>query len=231
MSSASGYRQLRLRRFQQARIALIALTVMGGLAPSLAARTVAENENRSEQRPMARSPWHIAYYEGKYSRTNLGEILLSGRTKYEESHIAVLSLARPLAQSLWGLDFEGEGQLVRHTGIQKHLEFNGLVLARLDRPFRGSGLSLGIGEGLSLATRNPDLENVQRSVLTPNLSTETSRKLLNYLVFEVAFELPAVDFYRPEAFLRVHHRSGIFGTLCPSICGSNFVAYGVRFSY
>ena len=119
---------------------------------------------------------------------------------------------------------------MRHSGIQKHLEFNGVVLARITEPFRGTPFSVGVGEGLSFATRNPDLENTSRSLQNIDARTETSRNLLNYLVFELDMALP-VDMYAPRAFLRVHHRSGIFGTLCPSICGSNFVAYGVKFTY
>ncbi|MCR9143332.1 MAG: hypothetical protein NXI24_13855 [bacterium] len=183
-----------------------------------------------EDQQSFRPAWDISFYQGKYTRTNLGQILLAGHTKYEPSYISVLTLGRPLPYRLWRANLEGEGQVVRHTGIQKHLEFNGVVMARITEPFRGTPFSLGIGEGLSLATRNPDLENTRRSLQRPNLSTETSRKLLNYLVFEVEMALP-LDVYQPRAFVRLHHRSGIFGTLCPSICGSNFVAYGVRFSY
>ncbi|MEQ9364709.1 MAG: hypothetical protein RIF32_10715 [Leptospirales bacterium] len=188
------------------------------------------SEGFVEQPTDPRDAWDISFYRGKYSRTNLGDIMLAGRTKYEPSFISVLSFARPLPYRLWRADLEGEGQLVRHTGVQKHLEFNGVVLARITEPFRGTPFSVGIGEGLSLATRNPDLENTRRSLFSPNLSTETSRKLLNYLVFELEMAVP-LDYYEPRAFVRVHHRSGIFGTLCPSICGSNFVAYGMRFSY
>lgn len=188
-----------------------------------------EDLERSDSR-RGYDTWDISLYHGKYSRTNLGDILLAGQTAYEPSYISVLTFGRPLSYRLWRTDLEGEGQVVRHSGIQKHLEFNGVVLARITEPFRGTPFSVGIGEGLSLATRNPELENTRRSIFAPNLRSETSRNVLNYLVFELEMALP-LDAYRPRAFVRVHHRSGIFGTLCPSICGSNFVAYGVRFAF
>ncbi len=210
-----------------ARAMLIGLLLC--LAPDLWAHTHDSEEEPPPLRATERT-WDISFYRGKYTRTNLGQILLAGRTRYEASYISVLTLGRPLATRLWRADLEGEGQLVHHTGVQKHLEFNGLVMARITEPFRGTPFSVAIGEGLSLATRNPDLENPRRSISRPDLRTETSRNLLNYLVFELEMAVP-FDYYRPRAFVRVHHRSGIFGTLCPSICGSNFVAYGVRFAY
>lgn len=196
-----------------------------GQAPALTDGFVARPESDFET-----DLWNVSLYHGKYSRTDLGSILLAGQTDYEPAYITVLALNRPLPYRLWRTELEGEGQIVRHSGIQKHLEFNGVVLARITEPFRGTPFSVGVGEGLSFATRNPDLENTSRSLQNIDARTETSRNLLNYLVFELDMALP-VDMYAPRAFLRVHHRSGIFGTLCPSICGSNFVAYGVKFTY
>ena len=198
-----------------------------GAVPSIVEGPVAQTE---QERAPGDSGWDVSLYHGTFTRTNLGAIMTRAATDYEPAYITVLALNRELDYRLWRADLEGEGQIVRHSGIQKHLEFNGVVLARITEPFRGTPFTVAFGEGLSLATRNPDLENSRRSVFEPDLRTETSRNLLNYLVFEVDMALP-LDAYRPRAFVRLHHRSGIFGTLCPSICGSNYVAYGVKFGY
>lgn len=175
-------------------------------------------------------PLNVALYHGLFSDTALGEILLLGRTHYRPGYITAATLGRPLEQRLFGLPLEAEGQLVRHTGAQKHLEFNGLLLLRSHPVQLGLPVTFAVAEGLSIATRNPDLENRRKSIYNLGLESEYSRNLLNYLTFELEARVP-VDSYAPRAFVRVHHRSGIYGLLCPPTCGSNFMAYGVRFTY
>lgn len=183
-----------------------------------------------ESTSAGRDRWNFMLYRGIYSRTTLGEILTAGYTRYHPSYITVLAVNRPLGYRLWRAPLEGEGQIVRHAGIQRHLEFNGVLLARISEPFRGTPFTFAIGEGLSLATRNPDLENPRRDLRDPDVPEETSNNFLNYLVFELEMALP-LDAYDPRVFLRVHHRSGVFGIFCPPYCGSNFVSYGVKFAY
>lgn len=173
---------------------------------------------------------NVSVYHGLFSDTALGEILLSAKTHYRASYITTAAVGKPLERRLFGLPLEAEGQLVRHTGTQKHLEFNGLLLVRSEPVDLGLPLTFAVAEGFSLATRNPDLENRRKSIYTPGVTSEYSRNLLNYLTFEMEARVP-MDAYEPRAFVRVHHRSGIYGLLCPPTCGSNYMAYGVRFAY
>ncbi|MCE9598656.1 MAG: hypothetical protein K8S54_11865 [Spirochaetia bacterium] len=175
-------------------------------------------------------PLNVAVYQGLYSDTALGEILLSGKTHYRPSYITTLAVGRSIDWGLLGVPLEAEGQIVRHTGVQKHLEFNGLFLLRSDAMDLGLPVTFAVAEGLSVATRNPDLENQRKSIYNGGTTSEYSRNFLNYLAFEIEARVP-VDAYQPRAFLRVHHRSGIYGLLCPPTCGSNYMAYGMRFTY
>ncbi len=174
--------------------------------------------------------WNVSLYQGLYSKTNFGEILLSGKTHYEDSYITVAAVGKPTDVQMLGLRLETEGQVVRHSGFDKHIEFNGLVMART--PQIGSlPLTVGFAEGLSAAMRNPGIENPRKSYLDLGAESEYSRNLLNYLAVEMEVGLPVEEDYRPRAFVRLHHRSGIYGLLCPPTCGSNYIGYGVRVSY
>ena len=172
----------------------------------------------------------ITFYRGQFTRSNLGNIALKADTDFKPSYIFTGAVSQPAPMAFFGLPMEWEGQVVHHSGSQKHLEFNALIMARMgdSLDFSGVPVSFAVGEGHSLATRNPDLEN-PRSFYGINGESEYSRNLLNYLVFELEIGLP-VDAYEPRAFLRIHHRSGIYGTFCPRTCGSNYIAYGVKFS-
>ena len=172
----------------------------------------------------------VTMYRGQFTRTTLGNIMLQGDTDYKPSYTFTGAVSTPASVDFFGLPTEWEGQVVKHSGAQKHLEFNAVLMARLGNSldFSGIPVSFAIGEGLSLATRNPDLEN-PRSFYGIDGESEYSQNLLNYLVFEVEFGLP-MDAYEPRAFIRLHHRSGIYGTFCPRTCGSNYIAYGIKFS-
>lgn len=172
----------------------------------------------------------VTFYRGQFTGTTLGNILLQADTDYKPSYILTGAVSSSAPLEFFGLATEWEGQVVKHSGSQKHLEFNAVLMARIGNSLDFSGLpiSFAVGEGLSLASRNPDLEN-PRSFYGVDGESEYSRNFLNYLVFEVELGLP-LDAYEPRAFIRLHHRSGIYGTFCPRTCGSNYIAYGVKFS-
>lgn len=213
-----GSRTERCRR-RSAHGALLWLFAVGALLPFQSLLPMDERDG-----------WDVSFYRGQFSGTDLRQIILQADTDYKPSYIFTGAVSRPASLEFFGLSTEWEGQVVHHSGAQKHLEFNGLLMARLGNSldFSGIPVSFAVGEGLSLATRNPDVEN-PRSFYGVNGESEYSQNLLNYLVFEVEMGLP-LDAYEPRAFIRIHHRSGIYGTFCPRTCGSNYVAYGVKFS-
>ena len=72
---------------------------------------------------------------------------------------------------------------MHHLGsLQKHMEFNGLIIARwLTFPWDNFvDTNFAVGEGLSLATEVPEIEN-------RNHDDESA--ILNYLLFELTFPL------------------------------------------
>ena len=123
----------------------IAFLLLSCLTPSLSLA----NENE----------WAIAFAQASQVRGGLVNTL----SDHWPTSIAFLRVAKEVAGSKEGLGWEVEGQLVRHYGMQDHYETNGLVVARW-HPFfwdRYLDTSFAIGEGLSYATKVPQVE-VQR---------------------------------------------------------------------
>lgn len=154
--------------------------------------------------------------------------------------IEIVSLQSPdtgdswLGAAAWGYTFargqrtrwELEGQLVRHTGLQHHWEANAVVAVRwMDFPWdHYLDTRIAFGNGLSYASEVPPLEpggELDRD--------EESTRLLNYVMVETEFTLPRNTPW--SAFLRVHHRSGIYGLFDGIDGGSNFIGIGMRYYF
>ncbi|MBB5514245.1 hypothetical protein FHS89_000243 [Rubricella aquisinus] len=115
--------------------------------------------------------------------------------------------------SRWGLDFEVEGQVVRHFGRQEHWEVNVPLIGRYQ--FDGVVDSVAWGIGASYASEEPDFERDRNG---------NAQRALIYWVAELAFAGPENG---PQPVLRLHHRSNGFGLVGPD-GGSNAIAIGVR---
>lgn len=202
-----------------------------------------------------RSEIDFFIYGGKYSETDLLPIVFKQETEYKDSYIGVIGGSIPFDTNLRFAEFEAEVNLVKHFGIMNHFELNGLYIARISNLFY-LPISFAFGEGLSIASQNPLLENKDKGIyiygrrfdyatgllilnnlgfypLGTQIQTDRiySRNVLNYVMMELDFGLNNVQ-YDPRIFIRIHHRSGVFGLYCSSdpACGSNFVTYGVKFS-
>ncbi|EMY62665.1 hypothetical protein [Leptospira terpstrae] len=176
--------------------------------------------------------WNLILYGGIFTTTDLIPIVFRQKTDYKESYIGSLGISRPLDYRIRWFDFLWEGNVTKHFGEMNHWEVNGFYIVKIDRMY-GSPISLSLGEGLSLASENPKLENKAKGYYLDGLQKDAieSRALLNYMMVEFSSYLPFER--KTELFLRVHHRSGIFGLYCPPDpnCGSNFVSYGFRTSF
>jgi hypothetical protein len=115
-----------------------------------------------------------------------------------------------------------EGQAVKHSGLQHHWEFNTLLVARWHLfPWnRHVDTSVAVGEGLSYATRTPFVEAKDHD--------QTSH-LLNYLLFEITAGLPRYPNWHLSG--RIHHRSGVYGIFGGVHGASNFLGFGVRYTF
>lgn len=178
---------------------------------------------------------NLMVYGGKYSETDLLPILFSQKTLYKESFIGVIGVNYPLGYKLRFIDFEAEGLFVKHFGIMKHWEADTLMIARISNLFT-LPMSIALGEGISIASQNPVLENKQKGFYLDTMLYQfnaiESRNFLNYVMVEADYRLWEAE-YNPRIFIRIHHRSGVFGLFCPPdpACGSNFVTYGIKFAY
>lgn len=176
--------------------------------------------------------WNLVLYGGIFTTTDLIPIVFRQKTDYKESYIGTIGISRPFDYRIRWFDFLWEGNVTKHFGEMNHWEVNGFYIVKIDRMY-GSPFSLSLGEGLSLASENPKLENKAKGYYLDGLQKDAieSRALLNYMMVEFSSYLPFER--KTEVFIRVHHRSGIFGLYCPPDpnCGSNFISYGLRTTF
>ncbi len=180
--------------------------------------------------------WNYFAYGGQFTATDLMPILFRQKTDYKDSYIAVFGANRETDFRIRFLQFETELNIVKHFGEMNHLEGNGLYSARVKNLFY-LPMSFAFGEGLSIASENPRLENKSKGIYFENWQFLIqskgieSRNVLNYIMVELDYGI-SKSFYDSKIFMRIHHRSGVFGLLCPPdpACGSNFVSYGIKFT-
>lgn len=166
--------------------------------------------------------WAITVFHGVLAEDGF-ESTVALRSRLD-SHYQLLGigLSRRLGGYRHYLDYEVEGQVVKHTAGMHHMEFNAVFILRwLPFPWDDTlDTSLAFGEGISYATRVPEYEATHH---------EHSAEVLNYLLVELAVALPRAPNWSIVA--RVHHRSGIY-TLIDNVRGaSNFIGLGVKYRF
>jgi hypothetical protein len=167
--------------------------------------------------------WFVSYYAGQYSDTAFNEIIRFN-TEFESSYVHVLSMGKELGLYKDIIQNELEAQVSKHTGDQDHEEINGVFTLRW-LPFWWDDFldtSFAFGNGISYATEDPPLE------IRDSDDDETS-KWLYYFLVEMAFGVPKTTDW--DLFLRIHHRSSVFGAIDNVIAGSNFVGLGIRYRF
>jgi len=168
----------------------------------------------------------ITAYVGKYSDNMLvEELLVSDNITFDDSYLAALAYSQTFHR-FWESrgQWEWEGQVAKHWGLQTHWEFNALVVLRWMR-FPGSEhvrTSVALGDGLSYATEIPPLELASHT-------NEGATQLLNYMLVEVAAGVPSIPAW--DLVFRIHHRSGVFGLFDGVDGGSNVIAFGLKYRF
>ena len=169
----------------------------------------------------AEDRWAVTLYGGKTSFTSFMDVVRFN-TDSRRSYLATLALSREFAR--WGenLAWEWETNVVKHSGMQDHFEFNALLFLRWHRfPWDGFvDTTFGLGAGPSYALEKPPVEIAQH---------ETVSKLLNQLSAELTFARPGDS--RWSAVIRIHHRSGANGVIRGVSGGSNFYCAGIRYHF
>ncbi|MEJ2661506.1 MAG: hypothetical protein P8Z73_12390 [Desulfobacteraceae bacterium] len=171
----------------------------------------------------ATGKWFASVYAGQYSNTALNEIIRLN-TDFERSQVYVLSLGKELGIYKDVLGYEIEGQVAWHSGMQHHEEVNCAFTLRWLPFFWDKYLdtSFAFGNGLSFATADPELEIREGDENKTNA-------LLWYILVETAFSLPQQPQW--SLFVRIHHRSSVFGLIDNITTGSNFVGLGLRYKF
>jgi hypothetical protein len=164
--------------------------------------------------------WFLTVYGGASSQTDFEDVLTFNMDFDDDTYIAVTALARELWRFQNWIGFELEGQIGKYFGQEHQWQFNGLIVGRwLWFPWdKYLDTSFAVGEGLSYNTEISEVELAEDPDAT---------KLLNYLMFELAFGLP--QYPRWQLAYRIHHRSSIGGYVGDG--ASNFVTFGIKFSF
>ncbi len=171
----------------------------------------------------AEEDWFVSFYAGQYSDTAFNKIIRFD-TDFEDSFVYVFSVGRQLGVWRERIGYEWEAQVGVHTGEQTHQEVNGAFTLRW-LPFPWDDFldtSFAFGNGISYATEDPPLE------LREGDENRTSRWLY-YFLAEWAFALP--DQPQWDLFVRVHHRSSVFGLIDDINTATNFVGLGMRYRF
>jgi hypothetical protein len=169
----------------------------------------------------AAEQWFVSLYAGRYSDTALNENM-QFNTDFESSRVVVASLGKELGIYKEKIGVELEGQLGWHSGMQSHGEINTSFTLRW-LPFfwdRYVDTSFAFGNGVSYATSDPELE-IRKS------NDKETNQWLYYILIETAFVVPRYKQW--DVFVRIHHRSSVFGAINGISTGSNFVGVGVRY--
>lgn len=165
----------------------------------------------------------VSVYSGAYTDQALvEEILIAKPVSFENATLVSATYGQVFAQPSESYRWEWEAGLATWFGQQNHQELNGLVLFRwLDLPWNHVlRTSLALGNGLSLASRDPRLEEA----FHPDTG---STNLLYHIAVEAEFALPRAKHW--SGFLRIHHRSGVFGLFNDINGGSNVIGLGLRY--
>jgi hypothetical protein len=166
---------------------------------------------------------HITLYGAVMTDGALAESAVLKANMDRDFKFAAITAGQKIGNLFDRIDFELEGQIVKHLAGQYHWEFNTLVVARWLR-FPWNDIiktSFAVGEGLSLATETPVSEEKYHGEKTNNL--------LNYLMIEFDFALPHDP--RWSLVTRIHHRSGVYGLFNGVHGASNALGMGIRYHF
>jgi hypothetical protein len=162
-------------------------------------------------------PSAIAVFGGLVTNNDWEDALAPWDLEYRESFLAGLAISHRIGRFDHRIDFEIEGQVVRHFGDQDHWEFNLPIVGRW-KTFPWDEVvdtSLAFGIGPSYANEKPPAEVAIEG---------DSHRLLVYWMAEIEAGPPDRDW---SAVIRIHHRSEAFGLVADE-GGSNAIVIGFK---
>jgi hypothetical protein len=165
--------------------------------------------------------WFVSLYGAQADENRLNRIM---RFKSDpiDYYLACVAVGKEFYDFRGLFSLEWELQLAHHFNHQTYEEVNGLFVFRwLKFPWDAYlDTSLGLGEGLSYATEESELEALQH---------EKTTRFLNYLKLDMDFNLPAYPAW--ALFFQIYHRSGMFGTFDGVSGASEFLGWGVKYRF
>lgn len=180
--------------------------------------------------------WSMHGYYGLPTTTTLGQVL-EGRYKSTGAKLYAFEVGYRLADEnpfrrLFGslvhqIELIGNVAYINGGGnLHSLFELDPFVMFRWNKfPWnRYLMTSLGIGEGLSYATRIPVEEASDAAQ-----AGDPTKHLINFLTLEFTAALPLYPQW--QLVSRIHHRSGAFGTYGAGNSGSNALTLGIRYSF
>jgi hypothetical protein len=168
--------------------------------------------------------WGLLVYGGVLTDGNWKQALTPGAADIEDSQLVALA-GSYIYEQVWDarLSLEVEGSIIKHFGLQEHVELTVVPLAARWHRFpwgHSVRTSLGLGGGLSYAARPPAAEIEVRG---------DAEQLLFHWYLEATAGPPRQPW---EGALRLHHRSGGFGLLgTQGRVGSDFLTVGLRWRF
>jgi hypothetical protein len=172
------------------------------------------NENKVHQ---TENNWHLTAYGALQSRGNVLELHSDWDTS---SNLVALAASRKMFNFFKHIDFELEGQIVKHINGSDHWELNGMYVLRwITFPWNHFlHTSFAAGEGFSYTTSKHKRE------------PSSTVRGLHYLMLELALALP--DHKEWSLVGRVHHRSNIYGAIGPdNAISSNYIGMGIKYGF
>lgn len=164
-----------------------------------------------------RADWSMVGFAGQLTENDIAEIVTFDDVGLRDAYLAGLGVTRRLGSWREMVDFEVEGQIVRHFGDEDNWQFNAAIGPRWTAfPWNEAvPTSVAYLLGLSMASRIP----AEEQILNDN-----ANRLLIYFLVEVEAGLPEQPW---AGFFRIHHRSSGLGRVFEG-GGSNWLVLGVR---
>lgn len=220
-------------------IRFVSILALSSLLPAMANAAIQPTSlkaplpetNLCGQKLYDKYPWAVMYYYG-FTQANALTQILQGHTVRWPEHIQSAELAYTLNENNVVRQFfrplVGIVQLAANftlrVGSNQHTiyEFNPYIGWRwANLPWNHYlYTTLSIGEGVSYDTSVSSLEKK---------SNQNTKRLLNYLMLEATFAIPAYP--RTQLVARIHHRSGAFGLYRAGNTGSNDIGLGLRYLF
>lgn len=176
----------------------------------------------------AQADEYVSFYSGQGLNHNFMELpgkLLAADLDFDPSWLAAAAYKRSCPPHSWIERFNirayCEANAVKHWGLQHHFEGN-LAYQLVSPPWRLSGFDLHISAaaGLSYAFGKPSYEDGSAE------NPDKRYRFQNFNAYEIIYRPHQKNWF---AFLRIHHRSGVYGLVAPRNVGSNFMTAGLSF--